>query len=204
MPAFSIDRLVIASGNRGKLGEFEALLGPMGIEVLPQSAFGVDEIEETASTFVENALLKARHAARASGLPALADDSGLCVDALGGQPGLHSARYAGVPSDPAANIAKLLDALRGLPQGARSAHFVCVLALLRHAEDPAPLIAEGRWHGRILDRPRGAGGFGYDPLFLDPASGLSAAELPPADKHARSHRGQALAALAAAMGKGTS
>jgi XTP/dITP diphosphohydrolase len=203
MPSFTIDRLVIASGNRGKLAEFEALLAPLGIEVLPQSAFGVDEIEETASTFVENALLKARHAARLSGLPVLADDSGLCVDALGGQPGLHSARYAGVPSDPAANIGKLLDALRGLPQGARTAHFVCVLALLRHADDPAPLIAEGRWHGRILDRPRGAGGFGYDPVFLDPASGLSAAELAMTDKHARSHRGRALAALAAQLGGAT-
>lgn len=195
MSSFAIDRLVIASGNRGKLAEFEALLAPLGIEVLPQSAFGVEDVEETAGTFVENALLKARHAARVSGLPALADDSGLCVDALGGQPGLHSARYAGTPSNSTANIAKLLDALRGLPQGAREAHFVCVLALLRHADDPAPLISEGRWHGRILDRPRGEGGFGYDPVFLDPQIGLSAAELAPGDKHARSHRGKALANL---------
>ena len=201
MPSFAIDRLVIASGNRGKLAEFEALLAPLGIEVLPQSAFRIEDVEETASTFVENALLKARHAARASGLAALADDSGLCVDALGGKPGLHSARYAGVPGDAAANIAKLLDALRGLPLGARSAHFVCVLALLHHADDPAPLISEGRWHGRILERPRGDGGFGYDPVFLDPASGLSAAQLAAEEKHARSHRGQALAALVGRLGE---
>ncbi len=201
MPRVAVDRLVIASGNRGKLAEFEALLAPLGIEVLPQSAFGVEDAEETAGTFVENALLKARHAARLTGLPALADDSGLCVDALGGKPGLYSARFAGTPGDSTANIARLLDALRGLPPDARSAHFICVLTLLRHADDPAPLIAEGRWHGRILDRPRGEGGFGYDPVFLDPASGLSAAELAPAMKHARSHRGKALAALGEALGE---
>jgi len=199
MPSFAIDRLVLASGNRGKLAEFMALLAPLGMEALPQSAFAIEDVEETASTFVENALLKARQAARVSGLPALADDSGLCVDALGGQPGLHSARYAGVQGDSAANIAKLLDAMRGLPQGARGAHFICVLVLLRHPDDPAPLIAEGRWHGRILDRPRGAGGFGYDPVFLDPALGRSAAELDAAEKQRVSHRGQAMRQLLAAL-----
>lgn len=199
MPSFAIDRLVIASGNRGKLDEFTALLTPLGVEVLPQSAFAVEDVEETASTFIENALLKARHASRRSGLPALADDSGLCVDALGGMPGLHSARYAGAHGDSSANIAKLLDALRGLPQGARGAHFICALVLLRHPDDPAPLIAEGRWHGRVLDRPRGGGGFGYDPVFLDPALGRSAAELDAVEKQQVSHRGQAIRQLLALL-----
>lgn len=138
-------RLVIATGNRGKLAEFERLLAPLGIDCVAQGALGVDEPEETGLSFVENALLKARHAARATGLPALADDSGLCVDALGGAPGLYSARYAGEPTDPTANIRKLLEALSGLPAGQRGARFHASIALLRHADDPEPLIAEGRW-----------------------------------------------------------
>lgn len=187
-------RLVLASGNAGKLAELRALLGP-GIEVHAQSEFGIADAEETGLSFVENALIKARHAARASGLPALADDSGLCVDALGGAPGLHSARYAGRHGDDAANREALLRALAGVPEAARGARFVCVLALLRHAEDPLPLIAQGQWEGRILQAPRGSGGFGYDPLFFSPAHGCSAAELPPAVKQRDSHRGLALARL---------
>ncbi len=188
-------RLLLASGNPGKLAELRELLQPGGIEVVAQSEFAIGDVEETASTFVENALLKARHAARQTGLPALADDSGLCVDALNGAPGLYSARYAGTHGDHAANIAKLLDALRDTPDEQRGAYFFCVLVLLRHPDDPAPLLCEGRWHGRILRAPRGSGGFGYDPVFLDPDSGRSAAELPAAEKHARSHRGKALRQL---------
>ncbi|HNR91292.1 MAG TPA: RdgB/HAM1 family non-canonical purine NTP pyrophosphatase [Dokdonella sp.] len=188
-------KLVLASGNRGKLAELRDLLADLDIELVAQSQLGIGDAEETGATFIENAILKARHAARCSGLPALADDSGLCVDALDGAPGLISARYAGVHGDSAANIAKLLDALTGIESARRGAHFHCTLALLRHADDPAPLLAEGRWHGHILEAPRGSGGHGYDPVFLDPASGLSAAELDPAAKNAISHRGQALARL---------
>lgn len=188
-------RLVIASGNRGKLAEFGRLFEGSGIECIAQAELGVADAEETASTFVENALLKARNAAQATGLPALADDSGLCVDALGGAPGLHSARYAGIHGDAAANIAKLLDAMRDVPAPRRGAHFHAVIVLLRSASDPQPLIAEGRWPGTILDSPRGDGGFGYDPVFLDPDSGLSAAQLDPALKNRISHRGRAMASL---------
>ena len=192
-------RIVLASGNRGKLAEFHALLANAGFEVVPQASVGVEDIEETGLSFVENAVLKARHAARASGLPALADDSGLCVDHLHGAPGLYSARYAGNHGDSAANNAKLLRELDGVPAERRSAFFICVLALLRHADDPAPLIAEGRWHGRVLDAPRGAQGFGYDPLFLPDGQTRSAAELDPALKNRISHRGQALAQLHARL-----
>lgn len=188
-------RLVVASGNRGKLAEFTDLLGDSGIEGIAQGELGVEDIEETGLTFVENALLKARHAARLTGLPALADDSGLCVDALGGAPGLYSARYAGGHGDAQANIDKLLDALHGVPDELRSAHFHATIVLLRHAEDPEPLIAQGSWHGRILRARRGTGGFGYDPVFLDPERGRSAAEIDPALKNRLSHRGLALAAL---------
>lgn len=194
---------VVASGNAGKLREFGALLAGSGIEAVPQSAFGVDDVEETGLTFVENALMKARHAARVTGLPALADDSGLCVDALGGAPGLYSARYAGVHGDHVANIAKLLHALDGVADDARGAEFVAVVVLLRHADDPSPIVAEGRWRGRVLHAPRGDGGFGYDPVFLDPASGLSAAELPAATENATSHRARALAALRAQLAAAT-
>lgn len=190
-----MNKLVLASGNAGKLAEFNRLLADAGIEVVAQQALGVEDAEETGLTFVENALLKARHASRHTGLPALADDSGLCVEALGGAPGLYSARYAGVHGDHAANIAKLLGELDGLPEARRNAHFHCTLVLVRHADDPDPLIAQGRWHGKILTTPRGAGGFGYDPVFLDPAHGLSAAEMPAELKNAVSHRGQALAGL---------
>jgi len=187
-----VSRMVVASGNRGKLAEFAQLLAGSGLECVSQGDLGVGDIEETASTFVENALLKARHAARVTGLPALADDSGLCVDALGGAPGLRSARYAGAGADAQANICKLLAALDSVPEAARTARFHCVLVLLRHADDPQPLIAEGQWHGRILPAPRGVGGFGYDPVFLDPVHGVSAAELDPAVKNRISHRGRAL------------
>ena len=192
-------RIVVASGNRGKLAEFDRLLGPAGIDFVVQGDLGVEDIEETGLTFVENALLKARHAARVTGLPALADDSGLCVDALAGAPGLYSARYAGHHGDAAANIARLLRELDGIPDAGRTAHFHCTLVLLRHADDPRPLLAQGEWHGRILDAPRGAGGFGYDPVFLDPAIGLTAAELDPETKNRTSHRGQALSRLRQAL-----
>lgn len=194
-------RIVVASGNRGKLAEFERLLGDAGIACVPQGDLGVEDIEETGLTFVENALLKARHAARVTGLPALADDSGLCIDALGGAPGLYSARYAGTHGDAAANIARALGELEGVPDAGRTAHFHCTLALLRHPGDPRPLLAQGEWHGRILDAPRGAGGFGYDPVFLDPATGLTAAELDPATKARTSHRGIALAKLRDAIAR---
>ena len=194
-------RIVVASGNRGKLAEFERLLGGAGIAFVPQGELGVDDIEETGRTFVENALLKARHAARATGLPALADDSGLCVDALGGAPGLYSARYAGGHGDAAANIARLLHELDGIPDAARTAHFHCTLALLRHPDDPRPLLAQGEWHGTILRAPRGDGGFGYDPVFLDPATGLTAAELDPETKSRTSHRGIAMATLREALAR---
>jgi XTP/dITP diphosphohydrolase len=186
-------KFVVASSNRGKLAEFRDLLD--GYEFVTQGELGVSDIEETGLTFVENALLKARHAARATGLPALADDSGLCVDALDGAPGLYSARYAGTHGNAQANIAKLLDAMRDVPRDRRTAHFIAVIVLLRHADDPQPIIAEGRWSGLILDAPRGEGGFGYDPVFLDPENNLSAAEFEPAIKNRISHRGRALAVL---------
>lgn len=195
MNTAGLPRIVVASGNAGKLAEFNRLLGESGIEFVAQGELGVEDIPETGLTFVENALLKARHAARVTGLPALADDSGLCVDALGGAPGLYSARYAGEPGNAGRNIEKLLAALAGLPDGQRGAYFHCTLALLRHPEDPRPLIAQGEWLGHILTAPRGTGGFGYDPLFLDPKIGLTAAELDPLTKNRVSHRGQALAIL---------
>ena len=192
-------KLVLASGNRGKLVELRALLSDLDIDLHAQSEFGVSDADETGLTFVENAILKARHAARATGLPALGDDSGLCVDALDGAPGLYSARYAGVHGDAAANIEKLLQAMRDAPDEARTARFVCVLALLRHADDPQPLIAEGVWEGCILHAPRGDGGFGYDPVFFDPERGQGAAELDAAIKNRISHRGVALARLRARL-----
>lgn len=188
-------KCVLASGNAGKLTEIRSVLADLPITWIGQAELGVVDVEETASTFVENALLKARHAARLTDLPALADDSGLCADALGGAPGLHSARYAGKHGDSAANIARLLAELDGIEADGRSAHFFCVIVLLCHATDPAPLIVEGRWHGRILSAPRGDGGFGYDPVFLDPTRGLSAAELAADEKNRISHRGLALAQL---------
>lgn len=194
-------RIVLASNNAGKLREFAQLLAPLDFEVLPQAALNIAEAEEPHCSFVENALAKARHASRLSGLPALADDSGLCVSALQGAPGVHSARYAGEPKSDARNNARLLDELTG--QTDRRAHYVCVLVLLRHAEDPQPLIAEGEWHGEILAAARGEGGFGYDPLFLAPETGLTAAELDAARKNRLSHRGKAMAQLIARLRAGT-
>lgn len=189
------ERWVIASSNRGKLTEIGELLGDSGITLVTQGEMGVADADETGVTFVENALLKARKAARETGLPALGDDSGLCVDALGGAPGLYSARYAGEHGNAGANIDKLLDALRDVPDAQRTAHFYAVIVLLRHADDPQPLIAEGIWRGRVLHERRGDGGFGYDPVFLDPAQGLSAAQIDAQLKNRISHRGLALAEL---------
>ena len=189
-------KLVLASGNAGKLKELQAMLADLPLQIVPQRELGVDDVPETGLTFVENALLKARAACEATGLPALADDSGLIVDALGGAPGLHSARYAGEPSNAAANIAKLLDALRDVPAERRSARFYSVIVLLRHAEDPQPLICEGSWEGRVLDAPHGEAGFGYDPVFFDVTHALSAAQMPAGLKNALSHRGMALRELA--------
>ena len=188
-------KLVLASSNAGKLAELRELLADTGYALRVQAEFGVTDADETGLSFVENAILKARHAARATGLPALGDDSGLCVDALGGAPGLYSARYAGGHGDAQANIDKLLAALEGVADDRRTARFYCVLALLHHADDPQPVIAEGVWEGRILQARRGTGGFGYDPVFFDPERGCSAAELDPALKNRISHRGRALAAL---------
>lgn len=188
-------KFVVASSNPGKLAEFRDLLGEAGYEFVTQGELGVTDVEETGLSFIENALLKARHAAQVTGLPALADDSGLCVDALDGAPGLYSARYAGAHGDAKANIVKLLDAMQDVPRARRTAHFIAVIVLLRHAEDPQPIIAEGRWSGLILDAPRGDGGFGYDPVFLDPENNLAASEFEPAIKNRLSHRGRALAVL---------
>ena len=188
-------RLVLASSNHGKLDELRELLAPLNYSLIAQSDLGVEDIEETAATFVENALLKARHAARITGMPALADDSGLLVDALDGAPGLRSARFAGDHGNASANNALLLERMRDVAPDRRSAHFYCMLVLLRNADDPQPVIAEGIWRGSILEAPRGAQGFGYDPLFLPARQSLSAAELNPDMKNRISHRGQALAAL---------
>lgn len=187
--------LVLASNNAGKLEEFRALLAADGFQVRAQAQFGVADAEETGLSFIENAILKARHACRATGLPALADDSGICVDALDGAPGLYSARYAGGHGDADRNIERLLRELADVPDGHRGAHFVCALALLRHAEDPQPIVVEGRWTGVILRDRRGSGGHGYDPVFLDPEHGQTAAEMPLELKNRISHRGQALARL---------
>ena len=188
-------RLVVATGNRGKLAEIEALLADTGIELVPQAALGIADADESATTFIENALIKARQASHATGLPALADDSGLVIDALDGRPGLISAHYAGVLHDAAGNIAKVLRELEGVPAARRTARFYSVVVLLRTADDPQPLIAEGVWPGRILEAPRGNGGFGYDPIFFDPVLGQGAAELDAETKNRVSHRGRALAAL---------
>jgi len=176
------------------------VLAGSNIELVAQSDLGIDDAEETGATFVENALIKARHASRASGLPALGDDSGICVDVLGGAPGLISARYAGTHGDSAANIVKLLGALDDIEDARRNAHFHCTIVLMKSADDPTPLIAEGRWHGRILHAPRGERGFGYDPIFFDPVLGKSAAELDAEIKNRVSHRGQALARLRECLG----
>jgi XTP/dITP diphosphohydrolase len=188
-----MNKLVLASNNPGKLREFAALLAPLDFEVLPQAALGVSEAEEPHFTFVENALAKARHAARLTGLPAMADDSGLCVHALGGAPGVLSARFAGEPKSDQRNNEKLIADLKG--QADRRAHYCCVLVFVHHADDPQPVIAEGEWHGEIVDQPKGGGGFGYDPYFWLPERGCTAAELPAEEKNTVSHRGKALARL---------
>ncbi len=185
-----IERLVLASNNAKKAAEMAALLSPLGIEVLSQSAFEVPEAEEPHPTFVENALAKARHAAAHTGLPAIADDSGLCVTALAGAPGVHSARFAGEPRSDARNNALLIERLNGIEE--RSAYFYCTVALVRRADDPCPILADGEWHGQILTAPRGEGGFGYDPLFYLPEMEQTAAELEPALKNTLSHRGAAM------------
>ena len=191
--------IVLASSNAGKLREFNQLLGDLDIEVVPQSQFNVTDAEETGLTFVENAILKARNAAQHTNLPALADDSGLEVDALHGAPGIYSARYAGPQASDAENLEKLLAMLKDVPEEKRGARFQCVLVYLRHALDPTPLICQGTWEGRILTAPRGASGFGYDPVFFVPTHACSAAELPPETKNALSHRGQALRRLLVAL-----
>lgn len=185
--------LVLASNNSGKLKEFNAMLAPLGFEVHAQGEFNVPEAEEPHPTFVENALAKARHAARLTGLPALADDSGVCANALGGAPGVYSARYAGEPKSDARNNRKLIDDLA--THHDKSAYYYCVLVFVRHADDPQPVIAEGRWDGEIISEARGEGGFGYDPYFLLPAHGKTVAELDAAEKNQLSHRGHALRVL---------
>jgi XTP/dITP diphosphohydrolase len=189
--------MVLASSNAGKLRELGALLAPLGWQLSPQHAFGIESPPETGATFLENALLKARHAAAATGLPALADDSGIEVDALGGQPGVRSARYAGEDASDRQNLEKLLAALEEIADERRTARYRCVIALVRAGLDP--LITEGRWEGRILRQGRGRGGFGYDPVFLPAGSARTAAELDAAEKNAQSHRGRALAALVARL-----
>jgi len=201
MPEFiDSDRiLVIASGNAGKLKELSSMLTPLGWTVRSQGDWKISEAVEDGKTFIENALIKARHAARGTGLPALGDDSGLLVDALRGRPGLYSARYAGSEADDQNNNQKLLTELQGVPGPKRTAHFYCAMVFVRHADDPAPLISTGKWPGRILEQARGKGGFGYDPIFLVPGSECSSAELSSEVKNSLSHRGLALADLAAQM-----
>ncbi|MCK7544549.1 RdgB/HAM1 family non-canonical purine NTP pyrophosphatase [Marinobacter bryozoorum] len=193
-------QLVLASNNQGKLRELGELLMPLGLQPRAQGELGVSEAEEPAVTFVENALIKARHAARQTGLPALADDSGLAVDALGGQPGVRSARYAGDGASDDDNVQALLAALKTVPEAERTAQFHCVLVYLRHADDPTPIVCHGRWPGRILEASRGQGGFGYDPVFFAPEFGCSAAELTREQKGRVSHRGRALRLLVEQLG----
>lgn len=191
---------VLASSNSGKLAELQAMLHGLDMDILPQSRFAVPEVAETGLSFVENALIKARHCAEHTGLPAIADDSGLVVDALHGAPGIYSARYAGAGATDEQNVRKLLNDINGVPQAQRGARFYCVLVFLRHARDPMPVISEGAWEGYILDAPAGSGGFGYDPVFFVPDQGCSAAQLAAPVKNRISHRGQALARLTALLG----
>ncbi|MDP3621477.1 MAG: RdgB/HAM1 family non-canonical purine NTP pyrophosphatase [Polynucleobacter sp.] len=194
-----MDKLVLASNSAGKVREFSALFADLGIAIVPQGELGIAAAPEPYCTFVENALAKARHASEQSGLPALADDSGICVDALGGEPGVRSARYAEPEASDANNNAKLIARLHGKTD--RRAHYVCALVLVQHALDPEPLIVQTRWHGELLDTPRGQHGFGYDPYFWIPALGMTAAELDPTQKNTISHRGQALRELMALLRK---
>lgn len=196
-----MQKIVLATGNAGKLKELRALLADQPFDIVSQKDLGITDADETGLSFVENAILKARHASRISGMPALADDSGLCVDVLGGAPGIYSARYAGPGASDADNNRKLLETLLPLrAQSPLTARFVCVLVLVRHADDPLPLICQGEWAGEILAQPRGEQGFGYDPLFFVPSDNMSSAELPRERKNALSHRGQALQQLKAKAG----
>lgn len=190
-----MQQIVLASGNRKKLAELQQILEPLGLQVVPQSEFNVPSPEETGLSFVENAILKARHAARLTGLPAIADDSGIEVDALDGAPGIYSARFAGPDADDAANNALLVDKLADVPEEQRSARYQCLIVMMRHEKDPVPVICQGSWEGRVLLEPRGDMGFGYDPHFFVPELGKTAAELPPDEKNRTSHRGKALTAL---------
>ncbi len=194
-------QVVLATGNTGKLREMSQMLAPLDIEVLAQTGFAFEPVEETGLSFVENALLKARHAALQTGLPAIADDSGLEVDALNGAPGIYSARYAGPDASDEENNRELLAALEGLSADRRRARFQCLMVFMRHPEDPTPIISQGTWEGRILDTPRGNGGFGYDPLFLIPERNQTSAELPPEVKNELSHRGRAMRGLLAQLQK---
>ena len=192
-------KIALASNNAGKLKEFQQLLAGRHLDVLPQAQFKVDDVEETGLSFVENAIIKARHASKIAGLPAIADDSGLEVDFLDGAPGIYSARFSGAGATDAKNNQKLLESLHDVPNEQRSARFQCVLVYLRHPLDPTPLICQGTWEGRILEQPQGSNGFGYDPLFLDPTTGLSSAELSKEEKNMRSHRAKALQCLLAQL-----
>ncbi|MGD8999469.1 MAG: RdgB/HAM1 family non-canonical purine NTP pyrophosphatase [Granulosicoccaceae bacterium] len=194
-----MQQIVLASSNRGKVREINAILGGLDIEVVPQSDFNVVDAEETGLSFVENAILKARNAAEHTGLPAIADDSGIEVDALRGAPGIYSARFAGPGASDSDNVDKLLDALKDVEDAARTARFQCVMVFMRHAQDPTPLICQGTWDGRILHAPQGESGFGYDPVFFVPTHNCSAAELTPQVKNSLSHRGQALRKLLTAL-----
>ena len=192
-------RIVLATNNAGKLSELQALLTPLGIDVLPKSVFTQDEVAETGTTFIENALIKARQAAAVSGLPAIADDSGIEVDALNGAPGVYSARYAGVGASDQENLYKMLEAMHGVPAAQRTACYRCALVFVRSADDAAPLVCEAAWEGRITDAPRGGGGFGYDPIFWLDEYSLTAAEISADEKNRISHRGQALQQLLLAL-----
>ncbi len=188
-------KIVLASNNAGKLKEFQQLLAERHFDVLPQAKFKIADVEETGLSFVENAIIKARHASKIAGLPAIADDSGLEVDFLDGAPGIYSARFSGAGANDRTNNQKLLESLHNVSDEQRSARFQCVLVYLRHPLDPTPLICQGTWEGRILKQPQGSNGFGYDPLFLDPTTGLSSAELSNDEKNTRSHRAKALECL---------
>lgn len=194
-----MQKVVLATGNPGKVNELADLLRDFGMDIVAQTSLGVESAEETGLTFIENAILKARHAAQQTGLPAIADDSGISVDALGGAPGIYSARYAGEEATDEQNLYKLLDAMKSVPDNQRQAQFNCVLVYLRHAEDPTPLVFHGRWHGFITHEPCGQGGFGYDPIFYVPELNCTSAELSKAEKQAVSHRGKALAMLLDAL-----
>ncbi|MBW5407578.1 RdgB/HAM1 family non-canonical purine NTP pyrophosphatase [Morganella morganii] len=195
-------KIVLATGNAGKVREMASLLADAGMDVVAQTELGVGSVEETGLTFVENAIIKARHAAKVTGLPAIADDSGISVDYLGGAPGIYSARYAGIDGNDGANIVKLLAALDGIPPAQRQAHFNCVLVYMRHENDPTPIICHGRWAGVIAEQAQGEGGFGYDPVFWLPELNKTAAQLRPEEKQAMSHRGKALALLSEALRNG--